>query len=25
MYGDSVKRWRHYSKFIKPLLELDRD
>jgi len=24
MYGDSVKRWRHYSRFIKPLLELDR-
>jgi tetratricopeptide (TPR) repeat protein len=24
IYGDSVKRWRHYSKFIKPLLELDR-
>jgi len=24
MYGDSVKRWRNYSKFIKPLLELQR-
>jgi tetratricopeptide (TPR) repeat protein len=24
IYGDSVKRWRHYSKFIQPLLELDR-
>jgi len=24
IYGDSVKRGRHYSRFIKPLLELDR-
>jgi len=24
MYNDSVKRWRNYSKFIEPLLELQR-
>jgi tetratricopeptide (TPR) repeat protein len=24
LYGDSVERWRHYSRFIKPLLGLDR-
>jgi len=23
MYGDSVKRWRHYSKFVGPLRKLD--
>jgi hypothetical protein len=25
MYGDSVKRWRHYSKFIEPLRKLTSD
>jgi hypothetical protein len=24
MYGDSVKRWRNYSKFIEPLRKLQR-